>query len=39
MLDEAIRTAIDNHTFRADDLEFTFAARVGFDALDQGKGC
>ena len=28
LLDEAITTAIENHTFRADDLEFTFAARV-----------
>lgn len=28
MLDEAIDTAIEDHTFRDDDLEFTFAARV-----------
>ena len=28
MLDEAIDTAIVDHTFRDDDLEFTFAARV-----------
>ena len=27
-LDEAIDTAITDTTFRADDLEFTFAARV-----------
>jgi len=26
-LDEAIDTAFTDHTFRADDLEFTFAAR------------
>ena len=28
MLDEVIRVAMDDNTFRADDLEFTFAARV-----------
>ena len=28
LLDEVIATAIDNDTFRSDDLEFTFAARV-----------
>lgn len=28
LLDEAIETAIEDNTFRADDLEFTFAARV-----------
>ena len=28
LLDEVIKTAIDDSTFRADDLEFTFAARV-----------
>jgi prephenate dehydrogenase (NADP+) len=27
LLSEAIDTAIDDNTFRADDLEFTFAAR------------
>ena len=27
ILEEAIDTAIDDNTFRADDLEFTFAAR------------
>ena len=27
LLEEAIETAIDDNTFRADDLEFTFAAR------------
>lgn len=28
LLDEAINTAIEDNTFRSDDLEFTFAARV-----------
>ena len=28
-MEEAIDTAIEDNTFRADDLEFTFAARVG----------
>ena len=28
LLSEAIDTAIDDHSFRSDDLEFTFAARV-----------
>lgn len=28
LLDEAINTAMDDNTFRSDDLEFTFAARV-----------
>ena len=28
LLDEALDTAIDDSTFRSDDLEFTFAARV-----------
>jgi len=27
LLEESINTAIDDNTFRADDLEFTFAAR------------
>lgn len=30
LLDEALDTAIDDNTFRSDDLEFTFAARVSF---------
>lgn len=30
LLQECIDTAIDDNTFRADDLEFTFAARVSF---------
>lgn len=35
LLDEVIDTAINDNTFRADDLEFTFAARVSipFTAL------
>lgn len=28
MLEQALDTAIDDQTFRSDDLEFTFAARV-----------
>ena len=28
LLDEVLNTAIEDHTFRSDDLEFTFAARV-----------
>ena len=28
LLDEVIDTAIEDNTFRSDDLEFTFAARV-----------
>jgi prephenate dehydrogenase (NADP+) len=28
LLEEALDTAIDDNTFRSDDLEFTFAARV-----------
>lgn len=28
LLEEVIDTAIEDDTFRADDLEFTFAARV-----------
>lgn len=30
LLEEVIETAIEDNTFRADDLEFTFAARVRF---------
>lgn len=30
LLDEVLDIAIDDQTFRSDDLEFTFAARVGF---------
>ena len=29
LLSEVIDTAINDHCFRSDDLEFTFAARVG----------
>lgn len=28
LLDEVINIAVDDNTFRSDDLEFTFAARV-----------
>lgn len=28
LLEECLETAIEDNTFRADDLEFTFAARV-----------
>ena len=28
LLDDVIRIAIEDNTFRSDDLEFTFAARV-----------
>lgn len=31
LLEEVIDTAIDDNTFRGDDLEFTFAARVSLD--------
>lgn len=30
LLDEVVDTAIEDNTFRSDDLEFTFAARVRF---------
>jgi hypothetical protein len=30
LLEEVINTAIEDNTFRSDDLEFTFAARVSF---------
>ncbi|KAJ4590033.1 prephenate dehydrogenase (NADP(+)), variant 2 [Exophiala dermatitidis] len=33
LLDEVINTAIENNTFRSDDLEFTFAARVSITPL------
>lgn len=33
LLDEAIKTAIEDNTFRSDDLEFTFAARVSNKVL------
>ena len=28
LLDETLKAAIEHHSFRSDDLEFTFAARV-----------
>jgi len=31
LLNEVINTAIEDHSFRSDDLEFTFAARVSCD--------
>lgn len=40
LLEEALDTAIDDHTFRSDDLEFTFAARVsGPSKLEFGEDC
>lgn len=33
LLDEAINTAIEDNSFRSDDLEFTFAARVSNKAF------
>ncbi|KAK7940899.1 prephenate dehydrogenase [Apiospora aurea] len=35
-LDEAIRVAIDDNTFRSDDLEFTFAARGWAECVSLG---
>ena len=37
LLEEAIDTAIEDNTFRADDLEFTFAARVSGSSLIKRK--
>ncbi|KAH3968017.1 prephenate dehydrogenase [Parastagonospora nodorum] len=37
LLEEAIETAIDDNTFRADDLEFTFAARDWSSRVDLGN--
>ncbi|KAF2027368.1 Prephenate dehydrogenase [Setomelanomma holmii] len=37
LLEEAIDTAIDDNTFRADDLEFTFAARDWSSRVDLGN--
>ena len=37
LLEEAIDTAIDDNTFRADDLEFTFAARDWSSHVDLGN--
>ena len=36
-LDEALRTAIEDRTFRSDDLEFTFAARAWSEAVSLGS--
>ncbi|KAJ6108533.1 Prephenate dehydrogenase [Penicillium sp. IBT 18751x] len=36
LLDEALDTAIDDHNFRSDDLEFTFAARAWSDCVSFG---
>ena len=33
LLEEALDTAIDDNTFRSDDLEFTFAARVSIHMI------
>ena len=33
LLEEVITTAIEDDTFRSDDLEFTFAARVSIWSL------
>jgi len=37
LLEECIDTAIEDNTFRADDLEFTFAARDWSDRVDFGN--
>ncbi|KIV84859.1 hypothetical protein PV11_00612 [Exophiala sideris] len=36
LLDEVINTAIEDHSFRSDDLEFTFAARAWSDCVSFG---
>lgn len=36
LLDEVITTAMEDHTFRADDLEFTFAARGWSECVSFG---
>ncbi|KAJ5408061.1 hypothetical protein N7509_001944 [Penicillium cosmopolitanum] len=36
LLEEALDTAIDDNTFRSDDLEFTFAARAWSDCVSFG---
>jgi len=36
LLEEALDTAIDDQTFRSDDLEFTFAARAWSDCISFG---
>jgi prephenate dehydrogenase (NADP+) len=37
LLDECIDTAITDNTFRADDLEFTFAARAWSELVNLGN--
>lgn len=37
LLNECIDTAIEDNTFRADDLEFTFAARDWSERVDLGN--
>lgn len=37
LLDEVINTAIENNTFRSDDLEFTFAARAWSECVSFGN--
>jgi len=37
LLEEVINTAIENNTFRSDDLEFTFAARGWSDCVSFGN--
>lgn len=37
LLDEVITTAIEDTTFRSDDLEFTFAARVSCSLVEPGQ--
>ena len=39
LLDETIRFAIEDNTFRSDDLEFTFAARVSGSFSAQDVAC
>jgi prephenate dehydrogenase (NADP+) len=39
LLDEALDTAIDDNTFRSDDLEFTFAARVSWKMILRIRLC
>lgn len=36
LLDEALRTAVDDKTYRSDDLEFTFAARGWAECVTHG---
>ncbi|KZL84939.1 prephenate dehydrogenase (nadp+) [Colletotrichum incanum] len=36
LLDDALRTAVEDHTYRSDDLEFTFAARGWAECVSLG---